>query len=83
MEVDLDVQDLVKMHNADAEHQVALLVSAAKKQRSEIKLKDLNGKDRQLFDAARDKELQSWRDTGTIQCICRGQIPKENVLRGR
>ena len=83
MQIELDVNEISKMCQTDEEEQVALLVSAAKKQRSEIKLKDLSNEDRKLFDAAKNKELQSWLDTGTIQRICRQQIPKENVLRCR
>ena len=83
MQIELDVNEISKMCQTDGEEQVALLVSAAKKQRSEIKLKDLSNEDRKLFDAAKNKELQSWLDTGTIQRICRQQIPKENVLRCR
>ena len=83
MEIELDAHDVSKMHGAEHEEQVAFLVSSAKKQRSEVKLKELNAEDRKLFDMAKDKELQSWLDTGTIQKICRHQIPKENVLRCR
>ena len=82
-EIELGMHDVIRMHNSENEEQVALLVSAAKKQRSEVKLKDLNAEERRLFDAAKNKELQSWLDTGTIQRICRNQIPKENVLRCR
>ena len=83
MQIELDANDITKMYQSAEEEQVALLVSAAKKQRSEVKLRDLTNEDRKLFDAAKNKELQSWLDTGTIQRICRQQIPKENVLRCR
>ena len=83
MEIDLAFSDVMKMYQAQEQDHVALLTSAAKKQRSEVKLKDLISAERTLFEKAKEKELQSWLDTGTIQRICRGQIPKENVLRCR
>lgn len=48
-----------------------------------MKIKDLSAEDRKRFDAAKDKELQSRLDTGTIQKVLRHQIPKENVMRCR
>ena len=83
IEIDLDLHDLKQVLAAPVNEHSAFLVSAAKKQRSEVKLKDLNHQEKGLFEAAKAKEIQSWLDTETIQRICRGQIPRENVLKCR
>eukprot|EP00435_Cladocopium_sp_Y103_P055151 s532_g18.t1 len=83
MEIELSLPQVMEMYKADEQEHVTLLTTAAKKQRSEVRLKDLTSTDRKLFEQAKNKELQSWLDTGTIQRIFRGQIPKENILRCR
>eukprot|EP00435_Cladocopium_sp_Y103_P012440 s2683_g3.t1 len=83
MEIDFSLPEVMEMYKADEQEHVTLLTTAAKKQRREVRLKDLTPTDRKLFEQAKNKELQSWLDTGTIQRIFRGQIPKENILRCR
>jgi hypothetical protein len=81
--IDLGLREINQLLNTPEEEHSAFLVSAAKKQRSEVKLKDLTNQERELFEGAKAKEIQSWLDTETIQRICRGQIPRENVLKCR
>ena len=81
--IDLGLQEINQLLNKPEEEHSTFLVSAAKKQRSEVKLKDLTNQERELFESAKAKEIQSWLDTETIQRICRGQIPRENVLKCR
>ena len=64
-------------------NECAFLVSAAKKQKTEVKLTTLSPMERKLFADAKEKELQSWMDTQTICRILRHQIPEQNVLRCR
>ena len=65
IEIDLDLHDLKQVLAAPVNEHSAFLVSAAKKQRSEVKLKDLNHQEKGLFEAAKAKEIQSWLDTET------------------
>ena len=65
------------------EDQIALLASAAKKQRAEVKEKQLSEADRQLFLGAKRKEISSWLSTETVRKIARSQIPEEQILRSR
>ena len=57
------------------EDQIAFLASAAKRQRAEVKEKQLSEADRQLFLKAKHKEITSWLSTETVRRIARSQIP--------
>ena len=46
-------------------------------------MSQLNNKDRELFQAAKEKEVDSWIDTETVARILRNKVPRENVLRSR
>ena len=59
------------------------MVSAAKKQISEVKMTQLTSEEKELFRKAKDKEIQSWLSTETVCRILRHQVPIENVMRCR
>ena len=63
--------------------QMAFAVSAAKRQRSEVKLATLTPSQQEEFRAAKSKEVQSWLDTGTVQRILRNKLPLDSILRCR
>ena len=65
------------------EDQIAFLASAAKRQRAEVKEKNLSEADKQLFLSAKNKEITSWLSTETVRRIARSQIPEEQILRSR
>ena len=60
-----------------------LLASAAKRQKAEVKLKDLTPEQVQEFEIAKTKEINQWLDTGTVRAILRNRIPESNILRSR
>ena len=62
---------------------MAFLVSAAKRQRSEVKLSTLNDSEKLEFQKAKRAEVQNWIKTGTISKILREQVPPEQILRCR
>jgi hypothetical protein len=62
---------------------MTFLVSAANKQRSEVRISNLNPQDRKLFEAAKAKEIDSWLSTETVCRILRNKVPRENVMRCR
>lgn len=82
-EVEISQNDINQWKREDNPHQMAFLVSAAKRQRSEVKMSHLNSHDKELFQDAKEKEAQSWIDTETVARILRHQVPRENVLRSR
>ena len=67
----------------DVPEQIAFLASAAKRQRAEIKERDLSPSEMKLFQGAKNKEIQSWLSTETVRRIARNQIPEEQILRSR
>lgn len=58
------------------------VASAAKRQRSEIKLSTLSSQEQQEFQKAKESEIQNWLKTGTV-CIGRSLIAEDQVLRCR
>ena len=59
------------------------VATAAKRQRVEVKLKDLTNEQRMEFDQAKTKEIDQWLTTETVRKILRHQIPDSNILRCR
>lgn len=63
--------------------EMAFLVSAAKRQKSEVRLRDLDPKEIELFKKAKQGEINNWLSTGTVKRIFRHQIPEDQILRCR
>ena len=82
-EVEISQHDIECWRREPDAHAMTFLVSAAKKQRSEVQLSTLSEADQELFRQAKDKEIESWIQTETIARILRYQIPKENVMKCR
>ena len=82
-EVNIAAQDIERWRGEDEPHHMAFLVSAAKRQRSEVKMHQLSNEEKQLFQRAKDKEIDSWLSTETVCRILRNQIPQENIMRCR
>ena len=82
-EVDVNQRDIDHWKEETRPSEMAFLVSAAKRQRSEVKFSTLNTEERRLFTEAKNKEVESWLNTETVVKILRHQIPRENILRCR
>ena len=63
--------------------EMAFLVTAAKRQRSEVKLQTLDSDDRAQFEKAKQTEINNWLSTQTVKRIFRNQIPEDQILRCR
>ena len=83
LEVEVNNHDIAKWKHSDKPHEMSFLVSAAKRQRSEVKMSTLSPEHRKLFAEAKDKEVSSWLSTNTVARILRHQVPTENILRCR
>lgn len=82
-EIMLSEGDIQNWRQEEDPHECAFIVSAAKKQRSEVRLTSLSADDKRLFEKAKNQEIDSWISTGTIAKILRHQIPAENIMRCR
>ena len=81
-EILLNNQDIQHLRKSEVDA-TAFLVSSAKKQRAEVKLKDLTAEQKREFDKAKAKEVDQWLSTGTVRAILRDRIPAANILRSR
>ena len=63
--------------------QIAFLASAAKRQKVEVRERDLTPGDLELFLQAKNKEVNSWLSTETVRRISRNMIPEDQILRSR
>ena len=82
-EIDITQQHVNQWRQEETPHEMAFLVSAARKQRSEVKMIELDSTDRALFEKAKGNEVDSWISTETIARILRHQIPRENIMKCR
>ena len=65
------------------EENFGFLVSAAKRGRSEVKMRDLTMSEHQQFTQAKNKEIKAWIDHHTVRKILRNQLRPEQILRSR
>jgi len=82
-EVYITEGDIENWKNEDKPHECSFLATAAKRQRSEVKLSTLGPGERAEFQKAKENEIQNWLKTGTISRIMRDQVPPDQVLRCR
>ena len=83
MEILLTTEDFQRCVEQNMDQHIASLASSAKKQRSEVREKDLTPSDKVLFQGAKNKEINSWLTTETVRRIARSQIPEDQILRSR
>ena len=77
-EIQMGLDDFQKCLGRTYEYQENYLASTAKRQKIEVKTKDLTPEEAKLFAKAKDKELDSWLATDTVRKILRHQVPKAN-----
>ena len=83
LEVILTADDIHKCAQKTYTQQEAFLASAAKRQKSEVKMHELSPEDFDLFKKAKIKEVESWLSTDTVRKIARNSIPENQLLRTR
>ena len=82
-EIEVNARDIQHWRQADPQEIPTLLVTNAKKQRVEVQMSKLKPEDKVLFQKAKENEIQSWLDTGTVCKILRNKLPRESILRCR
>ena len=82
-EVDITEQDLDQWRQEPVATDMAFVVSAAKKQRAEVKLSTLTNDEKEQFQKAKESEVQNWIKTGTISKILRDKVPYDQIIRCR
>ena len=66
-------------HNQD----FLFVATAAKRDRSEVKVHLLSPQEQQLFKEAKNKEISNWLSTGTVSKILRDKLRPEQILKCR
>ena len=79
-EIFLTIDDFHKCLGKPYDFQETFLASAAKKQKVEVKVKELSSEEQKLFLKAKDKELESWLSTDTVRKILRNKVPEGQLL---
>ena len=82
-EFDIHLEEPLRTRMPNTEETWMLLATASKKQRTEVKLSNLNSTELTEFQKAKQAEVDNWIKTGTISAILRNQIPEEQILRCR
>ena len=83
LEVPLSKSDIVQWSQAEKPEEMASVASASKRAKSEVQIKDLNAKERALFDIAKDAELTCWIQTNALKPVLRKYLNPEQILRSR
>ena len=74
-------QDDMEQISHTPENWSALVATAAKRQRVEVKVRDLTPEQRIEFEKAKGKEVDQWLATETVRKTLRHRIPDANILR--
>ena len=82
-EILMSLDDFQKCLGKTYDYQENFLATAAKRQKVEVKIRELNTEDQKLFAKAKEKELESWVSTETVRKILRNKVPEGQLLRSR
>ena len=82
-EITITEPDINNWKEEDGPSEMAFLVSASKRQKSEVKLGQLTAPERAEFDKAKSSEVQNWLKTGTVERILRHKLSPDQILRCR
>ena len=83
IEIFLTEHDEALLKSEQTRDHWGLIATAAKRQRAEIKLRNLTETEQTEFKKAQNKEVDQWLDTGTVKKICRSKIPEQNIMQCR
>ena len=83
LEIPLKAKDLKRWTKEKAPEQLSYLASVSKRARSEVSVKDLTSQELQLFEKAKEKEIQCWIQTSAIKAVLRRRLNPEQILRSR
>ena len=76
-EVLITDQDIQDWRTSDEPEELAFIATAARRQRSEVKLSQLSPMEKEEFEKAKNKEIQNWLKTNTVTKILRSKLSPE------
>ncbi len=82
-EIIVNEEDIRQWQLENDPSEMTFLATAAKRQRSEVRMAELSHDEKKEFHVAKQAEVQNWLKTGTVSKIVRDKIPKEQILKCR
>ena len=79
----IEDRDINEWRESEDSEAMSFLVSAARRQKAEVKLAHLSPKEQEEFQAAKSKEINNWLKTNTVEKILRNKLSPEQILRCR
>ena len=79
----VDDRDIQEWRESESPEAMSFLVSAARRQRAEVKLSQISPAEQEEFRKAKDKEIGNWLKTNTVEKILRNKLSPEQILRCR
>ena len=76
-------RDIQEWRTSDTPEAMSFLVSAARRQRAEVKLSQVSPSEQEEFRKAKEKEIGNWLKTNTVEKILRNKLSPEQILRRR
>ena len=83
IEIKIGSEDIEAWRKETNPEDMLFLATAAKRQRAEVKLCNLNAKEREEFHIAKKSEIMDWLKTDTVCKMLRNQLSPEEILRCR
>ncbi|CAE7445807.1 RE1 [Symbiodinium microadriaticum] len=83
LEVPLKPKEVKRWKKEESAGHLIAVAAAMKRARAEVCLKDLTAKELELFDAAKQKEINCWVQTSAIRGILRQKLNPEQILKSR
>ncbi|CAE7225513.1 RE1 [Symbiodinium sp. CCMP2592] len=83
LEIPMKAKDLRRWARERAPEQLSYLATVGKRARAEVHVKDLSAAELQLFNQAKQKEIQCWIQTSAIKSVLRQRLNPEQILRSR
>ena len=75
--------DIAQWRQESQPEDMAFMVTAGKKQHSEVRLTELTPEEQELFAQAKASEINNWLSNKAVEKVLRSQIPADQVLRCR
>ena len=75
--------DIARWREESQPSDMAFMVTASKKQHSEVKLTELTPEEQELFAQAKASEINNWLSNKAVEKVLRSQIPANQILRCR
>ena len=82
-EIEIGSREIDQWRSEDDPSDMAFVVSAAKRQRSEVRLSDLTESEWHEFQDAKQSEIKNWLKRGTVIKMLKNQLSPEEILRCR